>query len=238
MTGQRLERASASANASKRCGRIGTRALADAEAFNAERKRHEARRRRRVLLVWLRQHLAAQSVDHQASASRADGARRAASGRGRHRPGLEHRHRPDLRRRARPAAGDDSGWSAPTRRSRPTPARHRPRARPSSPARRRKRPARALREKILRFANVSREGGALPSSGARSSIREGDAIAAHRSCDACRRRGRLCLLGRGDLRSADHAARRQGPGQALRRLWLRRADRRARSRPEARHGAS
>jgi hypothetical protein len=89
------KRASALPNALKRCFRIGHARTAEADAFNLRQHPREARRRPRVLLVWLRQHLAAQSVDNP----RRHLARRrghAAPGRGRYRPGLEHGHRPDL----------------------------------------------------------------------------------------------------------------------------------------------
>ena len=63
------------------------------------------------------------------------------------------------------------------------------------------------------------------------------ARSAHSICARCRpRRTATISLARGLLRSADHAARRGRPGRSLRDLRLRRADRRGRGRPRARHG--
>ena len=140
-------------------------------------ERGAARRRRRVLLVRLRQHLAAQSLDHQAR-HLAGRRGRAAPGRGRYRPGLEHRDRPDLRRRARPAARGVPTDRAPTPRSRPTPARPRPRGRPSSPARPPRRPAARCAQAILRFANVSADGASCRSTAPRWSCARAASAAA------------------------------------------------------------
>jgi hypothetical protein len=157
----------------------------------------------------------------------------AAPGRGRHRPGLQHGHRADRGRRARPAARRDSIWSAPTRRSRPMPARPRPRARPSSPARRRRRrrkrcAKRSARANVSDAATLALTPGRLSSATAKR--------AQHRPRRCRRRRTATSSRPPRDLRSADRPARRQGAGQPLRRLRLRRADRRTRGRPEARHG--
>ena len=234
VTGQRLEAGVGIADCLEALEPHWQRALADAEAFNAQQRQRAPRRRRRVVLVWLRQHLAAQPLDDQGRhLGRRHG--RAAPGRGRHRPGLEHGDRADRRRRARPAA---RGLPAEER-------RHRDHARRRQdlglapdlrhPARRRKKPRRALREEILRFANVSAAAGlALRRRGAGRSARAASAGASTLPRLPADADGFVFGASR-DLRPADHAARRQGPGQALRRLRLRRPDRRARGRHAARH---
>ena len=94
---------------------------------------------------------------------------------------------------------------------------------------------RALREKILRFANVSAEGRAFLRRRGAGRHDEGGERRRIDLAASCRRCRRLRVRRDRDLRSADAAARRQGPGQALCRLWLWRADRRARGRHAARH---
>ena len=93
-----------------------------------------------------------------------------------------------------------------------------------------------LRRKILALANAGADA-RLALDGAQLTIGDGEALAHDRS----RRRleadaDGVVLEGIGQLRPADHAARRQRPGRALRDLRLRRADRRGRGRYRARHG--
>ncbi len=77
-------------------------AKAECASFNAGSACHEARRRRRGWLVWLRQYLNAQSLDHQGR-SYVRWCNRPAPGRGGYRPRLEHGNRADLRAGARRA---------------------------------------------------------------------------------------------------------------------------------------
>jgi CO/xanthine dehydrogenase Mo-binding subunit len=78
-------------------GRRGPRRRRGTRRQSSLKGRRCARRGRGGRLVRLRQHLAAQPLDHQGGL-RATG-RCAASGRGGYRPGVEHRDRADLRRR-------------------------------------------------------------------------------------------------------------------------------------------
>ena len=93
--------------------------------------------------------------------------------------------------------------------SRRMPARPRPRARPSSPARRRRRPAgRCARRSCA--SPMSRRTRRSPSTARRSSVRDGEAVAPHRPRRAAApTRDGYVFAARGDLRSADHAARRR-----------------------------
>ena len=156
--------------------------------------------------------------------------RRAASGRGRYRPGLEHRHRADLRRRARRAA----------RSPRSRLGRHRPDARLRqdlrlAPDLRHRQGGRACRPGAARARSCASP---MPATDARISFddgrvdRRGRRARAHASISpssAADARGYV-LVGGGDLRSADHAARRERPGRSLCGLRLRRASGRGRGR--------
>ena len=100
--------ASASPPAWKRCEPHWQRALADAEAFNAADER--VKRGVGVASCWYgcgNTSLPNPSTIKIGIAPDGDG--RAAPGRGRYRPGVEHGHRADRRRRARPAARAHSG---------------------------------------------------------------------------------------------------------------------------------
>ena len=170
------------------------------------------------------------------SASRPTGDGRPAPGRRRYRPGLQHRHHPDLRRRARPAAGkipaEERRHGDHARRRQDLglapDLRHRQGGREGRPRLARKDPA--LRQCLGPRLRCISDGAAIV-------IREGEAV---RRIDLatldgrCRRAASSRAEETYDPPTA--AARRQGPGQALCRLWLRRADRRTRGRPEARHG--
>ena len=95
--------------------------------------------------------------------------------------------------------------------------------------------ARALRDEILRFANVS-DRATLRLDGATLLIREGDA---RRQIELARLQADgdgLVFVAQETYDPPTTAARRQRPRQALRRLWLWRADRRTGGRHEARHG--
>ena len=140
-----------------------------------------------------------------ASASQPDGTSGAAPGRRRYRPGLEHGHHPDLRRCARRCR-----WSASAddRRHRPhprLPARPRPRARPSSPARRPKRPAAPCAHRSC-ASPMSRRQGRRSRSTARLIVitRGRRPCAASISPRLPRMPTASCFARRGDLRSADH----------------------------------
>ena len=88
--------------------------------------------------------------------------------------------------------------------------------------------ARALARTRSCASPMSRTGRRCVSTAQRSSIREGEADAPHRTLRSLPADATAWFSSaRGNLRPADRAARRQGPGQALRRLWLWRADRRA-----------
>ena len=135
--------------------------------------RPQARGRRGFLLVRLWHHIAAEPLDDQARHFVGWGGG-AASGRRRYGSGLEHRDHPDCRGRARPAAGQLSAERRRYKLLRRTPAKPPPRARLLFPERRRKSAAQSLREKILRFANVSRS--SLRFEGKGLMIQEGDAV--------------------------------------------------------------
>ena len=225
--------ASASPTASRRCG---PRWAAGAGGGRGRQRGGGAVRRGvgvAVLLVRLRQHRAAEPLDHPHRPPARRHAR-AAPGRDRHRPGRDHGDRPDRRRRARAAGRRRSTLvGARHRADARTPARPRPRARPTSRARRPSAPAAALRAAILRHANAGADARlALDGGAARRSAARAD----DRARRAAGGRARLRLRRGGELRPADHPARRRRPGRALRGLRLRGAARRARGRPRARHG--
>ena len=158
-----------------------------------------------------------------------DGRLVAPSGRGRYRPGLQHRHPADLRRRAgRAARAFDLRFG-----------RHRPHARLRqdlglAPDLRHRQggassPARALARRDPAPCQCRRGRGARLRRwpGHRDRGRRGAKPRPRRF--PARSRG-LRVVGGGDLRSADHGARRERPGLALCGLWLRRASGRGRGR--------
>ena len=204
VTGQRLEAASASSTCLEALRPHWTRALADAEAFNAAQRATASAAS------------ASPPAGMAAATPRCPTPRPSSSASRPTASVVLHQGAVDIgqgsntviaqicRRRARPAARRLPAERAPTRRSRPMPARPRPRARPSSPARRPRRPARALREKILRFANVSAAGDAVASTARRWSIARRRGGAGASISPRCRpMRDGLVFGARGNLRPAD-----------------------------------